>query len=839
MKMQPKIYRLSALLGGMLLLSYIVHAQALKPVKTDELQLALKKLRVLGSVLYIAAHPDDENTRLIAYLAKHKHYETAYLSLTRGDGGQNLIGSEQGYLLGVIRTQELLAARRIDGGKQFFTTANDFGFSRNPTETMLLWDSTRVLADMVWVIRRFRPDVLITRFPTDGSGGHGHHTASALLAEVAFQAAANPNLFPEQLQYVTVWQPKRLLWNKWRGVNDTAKVDERELLAMDVGTYNPLLGESYYDIAMDSRSQHKSQGFGAAKERGTRMEYVQHIIGERAQQDLFDNINTSWTRIRGGEKIGRLIDQAIAQFHPENPSAIVPLLLQAYRLLDTWQPTNADERHWVGIKKEEVKEVIRQCAGLWFEIVAEDYSAVAGDSIHTTTTVINRSPLPFQWRIYDVEFAQAFDPSQAGKPNQSILLANNIPQIVKAKYRLSEKLAISQPYWLTKPLYKGMYRVEDWQLVGLPETPPQHTVLFGVELNGVLLTYRIPMMYKWTHRVDGERYRPFAIVPAVTANIQDKVYVFSDRTPKEVKLILKAGRNHASGNVSLMLPPGWSSEPQSINFTLAMKEEEKTVSFQLLPPQESCTAEIGVLVNGERAYSYEEINYPHIPIQMLFPQASAKVVKLDIQTKGKLIGYYEGAGDEIPASLRQIGYQVIPLTDDNFDNTNLSQFDAIITGVRAYNARPRIKFHSPKLLEYVEKGGTLIVQYNVSFGLGTQQIGPYPFRISRERVTLEDAPVTFLAPHHPLLNSPNKITQEDFKDWIQERGLYFADRWDEKYQTVISCADPGSEQLQGGLLFAQYGKGAFIYTGYAFFRQLPAGVPGAYRLFTNLISYGK
>jgi LmbE family N-acetylglucosaminyl deacetylase len=821
------------------LIPYGVSAQALKPMKTGELQLALKKLRVLGAVLYIAAHPDDENTRLIAYLAKHKHYETAYLSLTRGDGGQNLIGSEQGYLLGVIRTQELLAARRIDGGKQFFSTANDFGFSRNPQETLLLWDSTRVLADMVWVIRKFRPDVMITRFPTDGSGGHGHHTASALLAEDAFRAAADPKVFPEQLQYVPVWQPKRLLWNKWRGVNDTAKIDESQFLPMDVGTYNPLLGESYYDIAMDSRSQHKSQGFGAAKERGTRMEYVQHIMGDRAQKDLFDNINTTWARIKGGEKVGKLIDEAIAKFNPENPSAIVPTLLQAYRQLDTWKANNDEERYWIGVKKDEIKDVVRECAGLWFETVAEDYSAVAGDSVNTITTVLNRSALPFKWRIYDVEFAQGFDPSNGGKVNKDVSLANNVPQIVKAKYRLSEKLNISQPYWLIKPLNKGMYQVADWNLVGLPETPPEHTVLFGVELDGVMLTYRIPMMYKWTHRVDGEQYRPFEIVPPVTANIKDKVYVFSDRNPKEVSLLLKAGRSKASGKVSLILPRGWRSEPASIDFTMAMKEEEKMVNFLLFPPDEASTAEIGVLINGEPAHGLEEINYPHIPIQMLYPMATTKIVKLDIQTKGKIIGYYDGAGDEIPNSLRQIGYQVVNLTDENFDNMNLSQFDAIITGVRAYNARPRIKFHSPKLLEYVEKGGTLIVQYNVSFGLGTQQIGPYPFRISRERVTLEDAPITFVNPNHPLLNSPNKITQDDFKDWVQERGLYFADRWDDKYETVISCADPGSDQLKGGLLFAKYGKGAFIYTGYAFFRQLPAGVSGAYRLFTNLISYGK
>lgn len=817
----------------------LVYGQALKPMHSGELQIALKKLLTLGSVLYIAAHPDDENTRLIAYLAKHKHYKTAYLSLTRGDGGQNLIGSEQGHLLGVLRTQELLAARSIDGGEQFFTTANDFGYSRNARETMLLWDSTRVLADIVWVIRKFRPDVLITRFPTDGSGGHGHHTASALLAEEAFRLAGRADAFPEQLTYVRPWQPKRLLWNKWRGVGDTAKIDEKEFLAMDVGTYSPLLGESYYDIAMESRSQHKSQGFGAAKERGSRMEYLQHLMGSRAQNDLFEGITTTWKRIKKGEKIGNILGKAVAQFKPEDPAAIVPLLLQAYSLMQNWQALSDEEAYWLAVKKEELKEVIRQCAGLWFEIVAEDYSAVAGDSIQTTITVLNRSPLPFRWRMYHPEFEQNFNYNDAEKVNRNELLANNIPIIVREKRRLSDKLPISQPYWLVKPLCKGMYQVNDWSLVGLPENPPLHTALFGVELNGVLLTYRIPIMYKWTHRVDGERYRPFAIAPAVTANIADKVYIFPDQQPKQVDITLKAGRSKVSGQVSLQLPQGWGSHPESIAFSLEAKEQEQTVSFQLFPPSQAVTAEIGVLINGQPAYGREEINYPHIPIQLLFPIASAKVVKLEIQKRGQLIGYYDGAGDEIPASLRQIGYQVVHLTDENFDNTDLSQFDAIITGVRAYNARSRIKFHSPRLLEYVEKGGTLVVQYNISFGLATNQIGPYPFRISRQRVTLEDAPVTFLQPHHPLLNYPNKITQEDFRDWVQERGLYFADHWDNRYETILACADGNDPPLPGGLLFARYGKGAFIYTGYAFFRQLPAGVSGAYRLFTNLISYGK
>jgi LmbE family N-acetylglucosaminyl deacetylase len=813
-------------------------AQALKPMKASDLQLALRKLQTVGSALYLAAHPDDENTRVIAYLAKSRDLETGYLSLTRGDGGQNLIGSEQGYLLGVIRTQELLAARRIDGGKQFFSTANDFGFSRNPQETLLLWDRDRVLADMVWVIRKFQPDVIVTRFPPDSTAGHGHHTSSSMLAEDAFVAAADPKRYPDQLKYVTTWQAKRLMWNKWRpGFSDTAKVDETNLLKIDVGTFCPLLGESYADLAMDSRTQHKSQGFGSAKGRGSRIDYLQHTLGERAKADLLEGVNLTWSRLAGGEKVGNLLKKAYEQFRPTDPAASLPLLLQAYRELGKLPGQTPNERYWIEVKRRDLKEAIRECAGLWFETVGEDYSAVPGDSVAVVTSVLKRANVPVTWQGYDVEFADGYRPGAAPKRNQP--LATNQLLVLNEKYKLRSDLAITQPYWLRKPLKKGMFDVEDQTLVGLPENPPAQTVTFTVEIEGVPLSYTIPLLHKWTHRVDGELYRPFEIIPEVTANIKEQVYVFSANEPKDVAVTVKAGRRNGQYQVALSLPPGWRSEPATIPVQTAFKEEEKTVVFKLFPSADKSVGKIGVVVNGQPAHGLEQINYPHIPIQTLFPLTQAKVVKLDIKVHGTNLGYYEGAGDEIPASLRQVGYTVTELNEANFDNADLAKFDAIITGIRAYNAKSRIKFHNAKLLEYVKNGGTLIVQYNVNFGLVTKDIGPYPFRISRDRVTIEEAPVVVQAPQHPLLNLPNQIGEDDYKDWVQERGLYFADQWDKNYQTLIACTDPGRKPLPGGLLYAKYGNGAFIYTGYAFFRQLPAGVPGAYRLFANLIAGGK
>lgn len=819
--------------------AFSAYAQLNSTKSSSQIQMDLKKLTVLGSVLYIAAHPDDENTRLIAYMAKHECYQTAYLALTRGDGGQNLIGSEQGELLGLIRTQELLAARAIDGGKQFFSRANDFGFSKNPNETLRIWNKNQVVADMVWVIRKCKPDVLITRFPTDGSGGHGHHTSSALLAEEVFKYAADPNMFPEQLQYVSTWQPKRLYWNKW--VRDS-KEDMSKFLKVDTGIFNPLLGQSYFDLAMESRTQHKSQGFGSGKIRGKQPEYLQYIMGDSAKSSIMEGVNTSWSRIKGGEVVGNLLDEAYKNFNPLNPKAILPTLITAHKelanlLAKTNDPT---EIYWIKNKNTELEDVIKNCVGIWFEITSNDYAASAGDSVNATLRVINRSNANVRLKKIDLSFDEESDQPE-GRENKAIdyILAENTLLEINRKVMLTKKAHISQPYWLRKPVIKGMYQVDEQELISLPESPHEQFASIDLDVEGVMLNFTTPLMHKWTHRVDGELYRSFEVVPEVMANLKFPTYIFTDNTPKDVVITLKAGKKNASGTVSLELPQGWRSEPQELNFNLIKKDEEILFSIKVFPPKNASNATAKVKINGNDAVGITRLEYDHIPYQVIFPRAEFKLVKLDVINKAKNVGFYVSeAGDETPNALRQLGCNVIELTDENFESMDLSQLDAIVTGVRAYNTRQRLKFHNPKMLDYVKNGGVLIVQYNVSFGLITNDIGPYPFKISRDRVTEEDALIAFNK-ENPLLNFPNKITKEDFNGWIQERGLYFASDWDSKYDTPFITQDTGEQAKKGIQISTQYGKGVFIYSGFSWFRQLPAGVSGAYRLFANMISAGK
>ncbi len=806
-----------------------LHAQPPRLLNAAELQLALKKLNVLGSALYIAAHPDDENTALLAYLSRERLVRTAYLAVTRGDGGQNLLGSEKGTLMGVLRTQELLAARRIDGAEQFFTRAIDFGYSKSPEESMAIWGRDKVLSDMVWVIRKFRPDIILTRFPKSG-GGHGHHTASAILAEEAFQAAGDPSRFPEQLKYVQPWQPRRLLWNAWPRRWGPRPADLPATLHVDVGTYNPLLGKSYTEIAAESRSMHKSQGFGSAARRGSSIEDFALVAGDPANGDLFDGIDLSWSRLPGGREVGRLLRQAERAFDPEHPAAIVPLLLKAYARLDALPPG-----YWVKQKKKELLAVLQSCTGLWLEATAGDYSVAPGGTVKVRLKALNRSDAP-------LVLERVALPYNAGSDLLNRELKNNQPVELQVLIPLPENAELSQPYWLRQKPGKGTYRVDDPTLIGLPENPPALTADFTVRVDRRRLRFDIPVLYRWTDPVAGEQVRPFEIVPEVAVNLEEKAYVFPDQRVKEIRLKLLAGAPDVSGEVRLSLPSGWRATPEAISFSLQDKYDETEVSFTLRPPAKPATGTLTAVVEtgrGTWSRSLVTIEYPHIPIQTLFPPAEARLVRVDLRKRGTRIGYVMGSGDDIPASLHQVGYDVTLLSDEDLEGADLSGFDAVITGVRAFNTRPRLKQQRRRLLDYVRSGGTLIVQYNTNRRLVTDEIGPYPFHISRDRVTVEEAAVTFLNPDHPLLNSPNKITQEDFQGWVQERGLYFADEWDGRYQTVLSSHDPGEGPKEGGLLFARYGKGVFIYTGYAFFRQLPAGVPGAYRLFVNMISAGK
>ncbi|MBW3129918.1 PIG-L family deacetylase [Hymenobacter profundi] len=831
-------------------------AQAPKTWSSSEILLGLKKLNVLGSAMYIAAHPDDENTRFLAYLANGRLLETSYLSCTRGDGGQDLIGPEIREQLGLIRTQELLAARRIDGAHQFFTRANDFGFSKTSQETFTIWDKEQVLADMVWVIRQRRPDVLFTRFPPDARAGHGHHQASAILAAEAFDAAGDPKRFPEQLKYVQPWQPKRLLWNTGSYFTRPGE-DLSGYLKVDAGGYNALLGRSYGEIAAESRSQHRSQGFGSAAQRGEALEYLQPVKGEKAKSDPFEGVDQSWNRVPGGAAIGKMVDKVIKEYDAANPAASVAGLLKVRSQLQS----AAKEQFWYLEKMQQVDVLLQACLGLHIEANAPTASIAASQTAEVVVEAVNQGAVPITVRQV---WAEGF--------GRDTLVAKElrIGQTMRVVLRLpvSKQVPPSQPYWLREPGTIGMYTVpaelplaqadpavhkkskaENWltidrqHLIGRPENPISPNVTLELVLQSVPFYITASVQYKHTDPVLGEQYQPLAVVPPVAVNIAGKAYVFADNQPKTVPVTLVAGKDNVRGNLTLQVPAGWQVEPASVPFELKAKGAEQLVQFQVKPT--NSTNSEGQLratasVDGQTyTRGLQTIAYPHIPTQTLFPEAVAPLVRVDLAKKGNNIGYIMGAGDEVPEALRQIGYTVSLLNADEVTPETLRRFDAVLLGVRAYNTVERLRVAQPTLLDYVKNGGNLIVQYVVSRGVLLPEIGPYPLTLSNDRVTVENAPVKFLNPKAPILNTPNKITAKDFEGWVQEQGLYYPSKWDSHYQTVISSHDPGETDKESAILVADYGKGHYIYTGLSLFRELPAGVPGAYRILANMISLGK
>jgi LmbE family N-acetylglucosaminyl deacetylase len=813
------------LVSILLLFASSIFAQTAPPADLGTIEQSFKKLNVLGSVLYVAAHPDDENTRLLAYLAQEKHYRTGYLSLTRGDGGQNLIGNEQGELLGLIRTQELLAARRMDGAEQFFSRANDFGFSKGPGETLKIWDKEKVLGDAVWVIRKFRPDVIICRFPTTGEGGHGHHTASAILAQEAFAAAADPTRFPEQLKYVKVWQAKRLLWNTFSfgGINTTAA----NQFKINVGVYNPILGKGYGEIAAESRSNHKTQGFGSAKQRGDVYEYFKTILGDTPKTDLMDGVNTTWDRVEGGDVIGADLGKVYAGFDPEHPDRSVTGLV---KLLDKVE--KIPDTYWKIQKTKELDDLIAACAGLWFESYSAEPTYALGDSINIRSQVLNRFGADVKLSSINIQH------NNIHADGDKILPANEMQDFTGSA--LANKA--SQPYWLAAPHGVGTYTLPNDTLAGNPENPDKLKMRFVFEIAGKQISYDRELQYKYVDPVRGEVYQPLVIAPPVTANIASKDYIFSSMQPQNIEIDLKSFTK-TSGNISIKPILGWKISPDKIDFSDKKAGDEWTINFTVTPTDnkpKTAYFDVDVKVNGDHySEGIKTISYNHVPTITLFPRAQANLINIDLKTAGKRIGYIAGAGDLVPDALRQVGYEVHMLTESEIMNSDLSVYDAIITGVRAYNVNERLAVEQHKLMDYVNNGGNLVVQYNNNNGLVVNQIGPYPFRPVNQRVTDEAAKVTVLDPQSAVLNYPNKISDNDFDGWIQERGLYFVSDIDPKYQTPLQMNDPNEQPNKGSLIVADYGKGRFVYTSLAFFRELPAGVPGAYRLFINLLSNPK
>jgi LmbE family N-acetylglucosaminyl deacetylase len=820
------------LLGTMLAMSLgfgsTAHAQSPRQPHAGELAAGIRRLGVVGSVLYVAAHPDDENTRFLAYLSGGRGLRAGYLSMTRGDGGQNLIGTEQDELLGLIRTHELLAARRVDGAEQLFTRARDFGYSKSADETLRIWGREEVLSDVVLAIRRFQPDIIVTRFTTKPPN-HGHHTASALLAEEAFAAAADPTRFPEQLGALKPWKADRLLQNvsTW---NLPPNADMSAYLRLDVGGYDPLLGRSWGEVSAESRSQHKSQGFGVPAERGPLLEHFSPLAGTRPKADVFEGLELSWRRWKGTEKVSKAVEEAVRGFDARAPHKSIPALLRVHGALSALPEDNP----WKAIKLREAEGLIAACAGLFLEVRAAETTAAPGAQVALNVMALNRSPAALKLVSVTLPGGESVAVDAA--------LAEHTPFKLSKPVTIPEDGSISTPYWLRKPTAGGLYEVADRALIGRPEGDPALTVSFVYETGGKRFTGVRPVVYAWTDPVRGELYRAFEIAPAVTATLEREVIMFPNGAAQPVSVVLAAGKAEASGKVRLELPAGWRSEPAEAPFQLGARGDERTVRFQLTPPSGATErARLRVVVEtGGRSESWRvrTVNHEHIPPQVVRQPSEALLVPFSFSPGVKRIGYIPGPGDRVAESLAGVGYEVTLLPEERLATEKLERFEAILVGVRAFNATPRLALHRERLLRYVEQGGRLVIQYNTNSRVGPLAglISPYPLEIGRDRVTDETAAMTPVTAGDPLLTAPHRLTDADFQGWVQERGLYFASKWDDRYRPVFAMNDPGEQPLRGGLLVARHGKGAYVYTGIAFFRQLPAGVPGAYRLLANLLA---
>ncbi|WP_435413017.1 PIG-L family deacetylase [Psychroserpens mesophilus] len=819
-----------------LLTSLFSFAQQPKKPTSSEIYESIKKLNFLGSVLYVAAHPDDENTRLISFMSNEVKARTAYLSLTRGDGGQNLVGPEIRELLGVIRTQELLAARRTDGGEQLFTRANDFGYSKHPDETLAIWNKEEVLSDVVLAIRKFKPDVIINRFNHRNPGTtHGHHTSSAMLSIEAFDLVGDKNSYPNQLSSVDTWQPKRLFFNTswwfYGSEENFEKADKTNLLEIDTGVYFPSSGLSNTEIAALSRSQHKSQGFGSTGSRGTQIEYIELIKGDLPsdRDNIFEGIDTSWNRIEGGQAIGDILHGVQDQYDFKNPSASIPELVRAYKAIQ-----DLNDSHWKNIKTNEIKDIIAACAGLYLEVSSDTNHTAAGSTINLNIEVINRSDS-------NIILSSIVNPNQI-QIDKNLKLDNNADYDFKETIKINANQDVSTPYWLRKKGSLGMYAVTDKSLIGKPETPSDLDVVFNLNIENVNISYTKPIVYKTNDPVKGEVYKPFEIIPVASAKISEGVIILDSDAQREIEVIVKAGRDNLEGYVQLAHPNDWNVYPEKQKVSIANRGQEQRLTFTIIPPKEQSEGLLTPMVHvGEKIYTREliEIDYDHIPFQTVLLPSESKIVRLDIQKRGKNIGYIEGAGDVVPESLRQIGYDVTIINPEDISAENLNGFDAVVLGIRAYNTVETLKFKQQLLFDYVAQGGNMIVQYNTNRRLKVDNIAPYELKLSRDRVTDEFADVTLLASNHEVLNYPNKITVKDFEGWTQERGLYFPNEWADEFIPILSMNDKDETAKTGSLLVAKYGKGHYIYTGLSFFREFPAGVSGAYRLFANMLSIGK
>jgi LmbE family N-acetylglucosaminyl deacetylase len=806
-----------------LALSYFV---SLSAQNSGSIYRQMEKLNFLGSMLYVAAHPDDENTALISHFSNHVHAHSAYLSLTRGDGGQNLIGTELREMLGVIRTNELIQARKIDGGNQFFSSAIDFGYSKHPKETLKIWDKTQILGEVVRRIRSFQPDVIIHRFDHRTPGRtHGHHTSSALLSHQAFSLTNDPNSYPEQLTTLTPWQVKRQFFNtSWWFYGSRErfeKADKTNLLALEIGNYDALKGISISEIAAASRSSHKSQGFGSSPSLGGRTEYIELVNGDRpASDDPFEGINTTWTRLEGGEKVGKLVTKALKEYDFKAPQKSVPLLIDIHHAIESLSPSV-----WKNRKLIAVKALIKSCAGLTLQLNSDSAYGIASENLKVSFNSVHQSE-------------QEINIKRIGETQLNKVLISNIAYKKTLQLRLGKKLG--SPYWLLEKGSLGVFNIKDKTLIGQPETPAL-SLSIELRINGRTIVFEETINYRINDPVRGEIITPFYTLPQLGINFEKEVNLYPKDSPQTIRLEVTNYGQRFEGEVELCFPNGWTIDQSKKKVNLKERGSSTFVSFQLSPTAKAESGLIGPLVhvNGktmDKSFSVKEINYVHIPKQYVSQPSEAKLVRLDLTLPDKKVGYIMGAGDLVQTNLQAIGFPVTSIDIESISQEELNEYDTVLVGIRAFNVLESLKYKNQLLFDFAAQGGTLIVQYNTSRRMQTKEILPYSIELSRNRVTDENSRVRILEPKHAALNYPHKITSKDFEGWVQERGLYFANNWDPKITPLLGMNDEGESEKLGSLLVASHGNGTVVYTGLSFFRELPAGVPGAYRLLLNLIA---
>jgi LmbE family N-acetylglucosaminyl deacetylase len=812
----------------------------------------LKRLDIVESVLHTGAHPDDENSSLLAWLARGQGVRTAYLAANRGDGGQNLLGTELFEPLGVIRTEELLSARALDHAQQFFTPTFDFGFSKTSKETLDKWGHDQTLADFVRVIRQFRPEIIVSRFTGTASDGHGHHQAAGILTKEAFKAAADPAFFPE---YGKPWQAKKLYLSGMGGGRGRGRGPETPGIDVNVGEFDPVLGRSYNEIAIEGRSFHRSQGQGGAREKGprtARLSLIDKTVDVPDTATLYAGTLYKLPDLAQLEPgLGTdlvALEQKITAIREKvkltQPADVVPDLMEAIRLFQQIESraTNEHVHFLLKLKEPDFYEAARLAAGLVVDVMASDDTLIPGQEFDLTVDVINGGPFDFSTVQSSPDLPPGWTAEFAGSTGSS---APGQKLTQRFKVKVGASAPYTQPYWLQQPRNGDRFVWPKGSAVSMPFDPPLLDTVVDAKYDAGTIEMHQAAVFRHVDQLYGEERSHLNVVPALSLRVSPEIGVVplaGNRKKEFTVTIENQDTVPAESQVSLVVPEGWSVAPVSQPVKFAKQGEKTTLSFTVsVPPvagdfKVQAVAKVG---NQEYKTGYQAIAYPHIETHYIYSPAESSVEVFDVKTLATTVGYVEGAGDTVADALKQLGISVTLLSAQDLATADLSRYQTIILGIRAYAVRDDLRAYNDRLMEFVKNGGTLITQYNRSNEFPAMQIGPYPFTLTGNntyRVTDENAPVKILDPENNIFNVPNKITDRDFEGWIQERGTYFLSQWDPQYKPLLESQDPGEQPLQGGLVVGKYGKGTYVYAGYVFFRELPAGVKGAFRLFSNLVS---